>query len=491
MFTNDPAGVLWDATALSNAFICEYMPAAPEGYVKVYLYGLLYAHHPPAGESCTADTLARELGMEKEAVASAFRYWERCRLVARTRDDPPAYRYLSVQQAMIGKQGAPADEDYMAFAQALYALFGDRRKLHGNETTLAYEWVEQLGLPREVVLMMVQYMISTRGVQFSFKEAQTVAADLCQQHVSTIEAAEQRFSRSEAAWKGAQRVLRRMGKYRHPSLDETDLFVKWTTDWGFQPKFIEASCAEMTAGDPSFKYLDGVLGGIRERAGHEKTDAEQLSAQLKQEKEEAALAREMYRAFGQKASTLDEGRRNVYRAMRELAPHEVIVLAAQCASKKREPSLDDVERLLLSWRDKGLTDVSAVRAHLSDLDDQNRFLAELYALSGKEPRPTPGDRKLLSVWRGTWGFGDEMLREAAKLAQSADKPMPYLHKLLERWHAQGITTPEQAAREKPPAPERKGKTVREQRYDQRTDDLSKYEELSEEEWAEVQKYVTK
>ncbi|NCB05902.1 MAG: hypothetical protein EOM69_10345, partial [Clostridia bacterium] len=122
----------------------------------------------------------------------------------------------------------PTDEGYMEFGQALYAIFGDKRRLHGSETSLAYEWVEQLGLPKEVVLMMVQHLVSTRGIQFGFKEAQKLAVELKEQSVTTIDAAEQLFSRSEAAWKGTRKVLRRMGKYRAPSMDETDLFLKWT-----------------------------------------------------------------------------------------------------------------------------------------------------------------------------------------------------------------------------------------------------------------------
>lgn len=61
---------------------------------------------------------------------------------------------LPVSQRAAGhglkRREAPRDEAYEAFAQAVYAAFGDRRKLHGGETVLAYEWVEQLeiGPPR-------------------------------------------------------------------------------------------------------------------------------------------------------------------------------------------------------------------------------------------------------------------------------------------------------------------------------------------------------
>ncbi|MFH1879343.1 MAG: hypothetical protein ABIK64_00955, partial [Bacillota bacterium] len=182
LFDADKAGVLWDSVALANAFIIEYMPTAPENYVKVYIYGLLYARYACAGEWLTVASLAKELGMEESDVLSAFQYWERARLVTRTQDNPPRFTYLNVQQAMMGRQAAPVDDKYMEFAQALYAVFGDRRKLHGGETQLCYEWVEQLGLPSEVVLLLVQHLAFTRGVSFSFKAAQKLALDLADRH---------------------------------------------------------------------------------------------------------------------------------------------------------------------------------------------------------------------------------------------------------------------------------------------------------------------
>ena len=175
-FEAERGGLLWDATAVPNAFFCEYMPAAPDSHVKVYLYGLMCAHGGAQEEGDLLDDVARSLALSRDEVECAMRYWERCRLVERVKDTPPVYRFLSVQQAMLKRREAPRDEAYEAFAQAVYAAFGDRRKLHGGETVLAYEWVEQLKLPAEVVLMLIQHMIATRGINFSFKAAQKLAA---------------------------------------------------------------------------------------------------------------------------------------------------------------------------------------------------------------------------------------------------------------------------------------------------------------------------
>jgi DnaD/phage-associated family protein len=469
------------------------MPAAPEGYVKVYLYGYMYARHGIAGENVLLQDVAKALSMEESAVQQAFRYWERCRLVQRTQDHPPEYRYLNVQQTLVSRQSVPQDEGYMAFAQALYAIFGDKRKLHGNETVLAYEWVEQLGLPSEVVLMMIQHLVSTRGVQFSFKEAQKLALELCEQRIGSLEAAEQLFSRSESARKGTRKILRHMGKYRDPSLDETDLYVKWTTEWGFAPQAIESACGEMTGGDPSFKYLDKILQGLRERSGRESTSAAQMEKQLAQEKEETQLVREMLTACGLKATVVDEGKRLVYRDMTQYGGHGVIMLAAEAVGKRRGGhSLDAVTELLVSWHGKGLHTAEAAKAYLETVREQNQILKALYQSAGREATPTLADRELLCKWRQEWNLSEALLKQAAEYAKNSGKPMPFMDKILQSWHEKGITRLEDAqadheGRKAALTADKPVKTVIEQQYVQRTYDSSQFPDFTPEEIEEMLK----
>ena len=499
-FSSEKSSLLWDATAIPNAFFCEYMPTAPEGHVKVYLYGYMYAHHVSGEDVLLLSDVAKALSMEESDVLQAFRYWERRRLLQRVQDNPPQFRFLNLQQTLMSKQAAPQDDAYMHFAQALYAIFGEKRKLHGNETVLAYEWVEQLNIPGEVVLMMIQHLVQTRGVHFSFKEAQKLALELCEQQVHSLEAAEQIFSRSEAAWKGAQKVLRRMGKYRAPSLDEIDLYLKWTGGWKFAPKAIESACVEMTGGDPSFKYLDRILHGLQERSGRASTSAAQMEKQLAQEKEETALIREMLAACGMKAPIVDEGKRLVYRHMRELGSHEIIMLAAGEVSRGRgTPSLDRVAELLSAWHQKGLLSAEAVRTYLGTVQAQNSLLKDLYQSAGREKNPTLSDRTLLLKWQGDWHFTNPLLHLAAEYSANAGKPLLFMDSILKSWQEKGIVTLEAARRDhenhqaagKAAANDKKasfpkgGKTVPEQQYSQRTYDPAKHSGLTAEEIEEM------
>ncbi len=497
LFDSDKAGVLWDSVAIPNAFIIEYMPTAPENYVKVYISGLLYARFSCADDGLTVASLAKELGMEETDVLSAFQYWERARLVSRTQDKPPRFTYLSVQQAMMGRQAAPADEKYMEFAQALYAIFGDRRKLHGGETQLCYEWVEQLGLPGEVVLMLVQHLSATRGVSFSFKAAQKVALEMKERGIVKLEDAEQFFARSQAAWDGTRKVLRRMSKYRPPTTDEIDLYLKWTQEWGFAPKAVEAACAEMTGGDPSFKYLDSILRGVHERSGRGETSEAQLEKQLNREREEGADIREVLQAAGLKLGANHPAVRESYLQMAGKISHEAIVLAAREISRsKKNQSLQKLEELVNKWHEKGLKSTADVQKYLALVKKQNAFLQKLFTEMGAEFSPSPADRETLQTWRETWAFSDEVLIEVAGYSRGKTSPMAFMNKVLECFHKKGVQTlaavraaHEEHTKSYQAAPQAKrGKTVIEQQYTQREYDPAEYAGLTPEEIEEALKY---
>ena len=65
-------------TEIETIFLNEYMPAAPGEYVKVYLYGLMYAQQQ---EEMSHEGLAKELRLTAEDVDKAWSYWADMRVV--------------------------------------------------------------------------------------------------------------------------------------------------------------------------------------------------------------------------------------------------------------------------------------------------------------------------------------------------------------------------------------------------------------------------
>ena len=61
---------MYDVTPIENMFLLEYLPSAPEGFLRVYLYARMLTLHPELGEDI-AD-VARALRMDEESVYNAM-----------------------------------------------------------------------------------------------------------------------------------------------------------------------------------------------------------------------------------------------------------------------------------------------------------------------------------------------------------------------------------------------------------------------------------
>lgn len=463
MFEMDRDAAAYGVTAVENRFIADYLPAAKGDYVKVYLWGLYACARPQEGLSL--ESAAQSLYLTVPEVEAALRYWERRGLVTRLSDDPPAFRFYSPAQRQ-QQEGAVflPDTAYVSFAESVYAAFGDSRKVTPGEIALAWEWVQDVGLTPEAVLMLLHHCMATGQAHFSFRKAEKLAVKMKEAGVTLAEDAEKFLNRDQAVHDGARRVLSRMGKRRLASDDELEMYEKWTGEWGFDLDGVLAACRETTGGDPSFKYLDGILSGLRSRS-EGRTGAE-VKRQLAKEKSEKELAQEVFSRLGT-AMPAGPAMGRTYRELLSIQPHPVLLLAAE-ECRRSHRNLEDMQALLISWRNRGLTEEAAVQDYLRRYREANLALRELFEACGHTGRPTEKDRQQYEMWR-SWGMGRELLLFAAEQSRAAEgSKTAYLGKVLEAWHEAGITDIAQARAEKRPAPAGRGrKTVSAQQYSQR------------------------
>jgi DNA replication protein DnaD len=442
MFEQDENMLRFGVTPVENLFIQDYLPSARGDYVKVYLY-VLYCGAHPRKELSTAE-IAQELGLSQSDTEAALRYWERRHLLVRLSDNPPSYRLQSATQLLVsGESGLEADSAFVAFSEDIYALFGDRRKVRPGEIAQAYEWVQDLGLRQETVLMLLSHCLSTRGAQFSFKQAEPEAVRMREANVVTAEDAEAFFAHSKKEQDGAKAVLRRLGKRRQPSQDELDLYRKWTQEWHYEPAAILEACAETTKGEPTFAYLDGILNGIRTRAeqGNAPRTAQQLRSQLTADQEKRASVRGFAAELGLKGAP-DTLNATYTRLCGEYEPGLVLLAAHQAHAAGR--GLDAVEPYLQALRKRGLTTREQALTFIAETNEANRALYAVFSACGLGGKPTNADRALYKKWR-SWGFENELLLLAAEQSRGADNKLPYMDKVLEAWHEAGVTAPEQVS----------------------------------------------
>ncbi len=464
MFEMDADALIYGVTSVENLFIRDYLPAAKGDQVKVYLWGLYRSTRPGVQEGFTLEDAAAEMEMEKAEVESALRYWERRGLVTLRTSTPPVYVFHSPLERRNSGTGFKADDSYVDFAESVYAAFGDRRKVRPPEIAQAWEWVQDLGLSQEAVLMLINHLIAVSGPQFSFRKAEKTATEMRQSGVRSAEDAEGWLKNDLSLRKGAESVLRALGRRGRLASDaEIELYRKWREEWKYSHDAILEATKETTRGEPTFAYLDGILAGIGKRTTSR--TAAGLEEHLKSQKDEGERAFEICGPLRPAVSR--QVALNLYREWRKTFPHAVLKAASQeCA--RAGGGTEELTMLLSSWEEKGLTTEEAVTQYLERFRAAGADLRVLFETCGRPGRITQADRNWYAKWREA-GFGMDMLTLAAQRAFGiTGNKIAYMDSILDRWKHSGVTTPEEAAREKPPEPQgRPPKVLNAQRFSQR------------------------
>ena len=128
-------------------------------------------------------------------------------------------------------------------------------------------------------------------------------------------------------------------------------------------------------------------------------------------------------------------------------PEASVLMAVVYAVSVGKGNLRYVEGLVLGWADEDIITPEQVDAKIAELQ-QTRASAEKVEKILSLPRAlNAAQAKLAYKWLSVWCFSDVMLQHAQTITlENCDKFSPaYMDKILERWHAEGIKTPDRIA----------------------------------------------
>ena len=331
------------------------MPSADGTQLRVYLYGLMMCRYPAFGDL----SIDEALSLSSEEVLQAFAYWQREGLVRILCAEPLEVEYVSPSQR--NAQPILTPGKYHPLVQAAQQLFAPRT-LRATELRLLYDWVEVYNFEESAVLELISHCLHAKGPRVSMSYMDAVARAWAEAGVRTAEDAKAQAAAHAELTSGAAMILKRWNKSRRPTRDEQELFEKWTKGWGFTLEAMLAACPAVTkAGDPSFKYLDGIL----ERLYREGATSEDVVARLMHTEDESAeLAREAFKTHGHGPFRPPRSNaRSLQVFLDGGMPLEVLLFAAEQSAGKERP-FGYAKALLKEFSDSGLTTVAAAQAHM-------------------------------------------------------------------------------------------------------------------------------
>lgn len=419
---------MYDSTPIENMFLLEYLPTAPDDFLRVYLYARMLCLHPELGDGM--DELARALHMDSDKVYDAMTYWERQGLVRRLTDRPPTYAILPVLQGAAAF-ASPMESDYYEyrdFNASLQHIFGSEL-LQPKQYAMVNDWINILGFTQDAVLKMVEekYRRSRAKKPHSFFAKLNDTATLwAEQGIRTVEDVERALETDGQVEKVSAAVMKQLSMNRPATRNETKLISVWVNDWKFSLDEIIAACAETTKSrSPSISYLNSILEGRRSGEG-----------------DNFGGMKNVLRELGSGNLPTPEQMKWYDRMLAEgFEPETIRLAAAQCA-RKRKHSFDSLEWMVNEWAKLNLQKFIDADGYVQAMNQMRTEISELLQISGSARSVQPSDFDLYEAWTAV--HSRDLIAFAAECARGMDKPMLYINKILSEWEKSGVKTVEEA-----------------------------------------------
>ena len=293
-------------TRVENLFINEFLPDAPGDYVKVYLYGLMYAQYD---EEIDSLMIARALDMSEGEVEDAWGYWE-ARGLVRKSEDGSLIEFVRMVEQFYGKSRAQSSVDYESrphqTEDELSMNFDDEEvdtffDFDGEETeepakkiirtapkpeaedpgeeirkvfakyqevtgrTISRKETEKLsdalglyGVKPEVLLYAIDYCadLGNFSADYIFKVALRWNEEGCEDAAS-VEALLEKHSERNRAYRD---VFKALGFARLTNPSDREIMDRWFDDMGFSLEEVLNACrAAGGIREPSLRYVNKVL----------------------------------------------------------------------------------------------------------------------------------------------------------------------------------------------------------------------------------------
>lgn len=433
---------------LDNIFVNEFLPYAPEGTVKVYIYGLYMCSHSNAHDN-TLESFAKVLSMSEQDILDSFLYWQEQGLVQVLSTYPVSVKYMPLKNFINNSKKFNKDKYSTFNAQAQEIITG--RMITPNEYTEYYTVIESFHIEPEALLMIMSYCAHIKGANVGHAYITTVAKNWAQENITTTDKVEERLKEFELIGSDVADVFKALGSKRKPTHEDNELFTKWTKNLGFEKGAIiyVAKASRKKNLRFSFEMLDGKLIKYYEMklfTIQEIEDFENNRENL------ISLAKEINRELGLYYENLDIVVENYICKWKNLGfDNDALKMLAKYCFSHSIRTLSGMDDLVAKMFKLGLVSLDALTQYISSLRDIDEKIKDILRKLGLSRLVNSYDRDFYATWTNSWNMSEELIDYAAMISAGKGQPMQYMNKILSSWFNNNVKTLEQAKSQTPPA----------------------------------------
>ncbi|MGN0796877.1 MAG: DnaD domain protein [Christensenellales bacterium] len=417
-------------TLLKNKFITDYMPLCDEIQLKVYLYGL-YLSTCPLSVDNSVDNMCATLELQQEDVEKAFLGLSELGLVSLTSVIPLSIKYNTLVQAGYKKHFKA--EKYAEFNRQLESIFGENLTLPSHYLPY-YEFLEESKMAPEVLLMIARYCVGIKNEKIKANYVIAVAKNWLSEGVRSIEDVEARITMIELTSEGLRAVGKALNKKSEMSVDDKDLYIKWTKNWGFELPTVLAVVKSAKI-KTSMSKLDATLDECFRNNAISQSEAVAYIKNKQHLKDLAIAVNKNLGLFYENVESVVEKYISPWLA-KGLEEEAILLIAEYCFSNSVR-TLEGMNHVANKFVKEGRLSVKAINEYLSELANIDKTIAKLLEACGTSRNVIKADREQYAVWKA-WGIDDEIILYACSLSVGKSYPMGNVHSLLSRWRQAGL-----------------------------------------------------
>ena len=413
---------------IENKFITKYLPQADGFAVKVYLYGLYVCKHAAADFSLAS--MAEVLQTDENSLIQAFAFWEDFDLVEIISKTPFAVQYLPVKSA-VGRPKKIRYEQYADFNKELQRKMQKVEKhLNSGDYIKYMHFLEETSMQPQALLLVAEYCISKQGKAVSPAYIFNKARKLIAGGAITYEQVERELSSYHANESELISLFNAMGLKgsngypRVPDDNDYSLYRKWTQTLEFEKDAIIAAAKNLTRG--TMHSLDTTLEDLYSQG---KKSANEITAFMQTREKLASLTFRIGRKLGVKVSNPATYIEEYVEKWCALGFDDSALLDIALFCLKNDcGNFEDMHKLAQKLSKENIIDGAAVKAYVKE---HNQLLEKLQETCGNIRRNI-NTLQMVKTWK-EWGFGADMILEAAKRSCASANPLPYMNKILSAW----------------------------------------------------------
>lgn len=422
------------STIVDNEFINEFLPGAPDGAVKVYLYGLYLCTNPQSDEN-DISTMSTTLSLSVDQVFEHFSYWQEMGLVQIINKTPLEIKYLSAKK-FSGNSKMRSKTKYKDFNDQVQSILNGRM-ITPMEFNEYYNLIELHHFEPDAIILIIKYCTKLKNTAINYPYILAVAKSFEAEGIKTVTALEQKFLEQEQTSGDVKEILKALGLSRDADLDERNLYLKWTNTFGFTKNVVllVASSLHKKGG---MSKLDETLSKYYEQKLFTLQDIENYS---KEKEEMYDIAKKVTSTLGLYYQNLDSTVEVYIKdwVQKGFDKNTLSLLSVYCY-KQDIRSLSLMNEAVMKFFKKGLVSSEAISQYLGEVVEKDNSIKNILDALGSLRKVNSSDRDLYNIWSNDWNIPDSIILIVAGRSKGTASPMKYMNRLLCEIHNKGITT---------------------------------------------------